>query len=136
MDGGIVLTFEHILYIGLAGFIGVNINVWLAKPLNNIRIGKLKKIYLPWGSIIVNALSACALGIVTTQFPRDSPMFQYLCIGLIGSIGSSYALFSSNLIKRDRFIKLKIAQIARLVIEIILDVLFLIVGMQVGTTLI
>ncbi len=126
------MTFEHIFYMGLAGFIGVNVNVWVTRPLNNLKIGKNN---IPWGSIIINALTAFVLGFLITQLQRDTAMFQYLCVGLVGSIGSSYAFYSDNIITKWASLKLRMAQILRLGFEIGLDTFLLIMGMQIGPTL-
>ncbi|WP_371803120.1 hypothetical protein [Candidatus Lokiarchaeum ossiferum] len=126
-------TFEQIIYIGLAGFIGVNLNSWLTKLLLRFNLKISSRYHIPWGIIIINAIAALILGIFIEKLEDDTFLFQYICVGLIGSIGSSYILFSNYLIRKNYSKNQKIVQVVRLIGEILIDTLCLILGLQIGS---
>lgn len=125
-------SFENILYIGLAGFIGVNLNFWLTRLLNRIHFKKNPHYYIPWGLIILNAVAALALGILMNKLDENTIWFQYICVGLIGSIGSSYFFFSNTIFRSSTPSDQKIVYVVRLLGEILLDILFLSIGLQIN----
>ena len=126
-----MISFENVFYIGLAGFIGVNLNIWITRLLKRIKLKKNHRYYIPWGIIIVNAVAALALGILMNRFEENSFLFQYICVGLIGSIGSSYMLFSNNIFSKYIDADQRIVSIVRIFGEIIIDILLLMLGMQI-----